>query len=46
VSADGVASFPVSDPNRAFHPFVGESPQSIFNCTGAGVTAPHNDLPS
>jgi hypothetical protein len=46
VSADGIASFPASERNRAFHPFVGESPQSIFNCTGAGVTAPHNDLPS
>jgi hypothetical protein len=45
VSPDGVASFPASDRNRAFHPFVGESPQSIFNCTGAGVTAPRNDLP-
>jgi len=46
VGANGVASFPATDRNRAFHPFVGESPQSIFNCTGAGVTAPRNDLPA
>ena len=25
---------------------VGESPQSLFNCTGAGVSAPSNHLPS
>src|SRR5262245_33790297 len=32
VDDDGVATFPSDDRNHAFHPFVGESPQQLFNC--------------
>jgi len=30
----GVATFNTSDPNHAFHPFRGQSPQGLFNCNG------------
>ena len=45
-SSNGQASFPASDANRAFRPFEGESPQSLFNCMSAGRKAPANGLPS
>jgi hypothetical protein len=44
--AQGAATFPADDPNRAFRPFEGESPQSLFNCMSAGKRPPANDLPS
>jgi hypothetical protein len=40
VGADGVASFPASDPNFAFTPFKGQSPQHKFNCVAPGESAP------
>ncbi len=45
-SANGQASFPGTDANRAFRPFQGESPQSLFNCMAAGHQPPANGLPS
>jgi hypothetical protein len=44
--AQGTATFPADDVNRAFHPFVGESPQSLFNCMAAGERPPSNGLSS
>jgi hypothetical protein len=44
--ANGDATFPSDDVNRAFHPFQGESPQSLFNCMAAGKPAPNNQLPT
>jgi hypothetical protein len=32
VPASGVATFQPDDPNHAFHPFKGQSPQALFNC--------------
>ena len=43
--ANGVATFPTTDPNRRFTPFKGESPQSIFNCLAPGQASPNNGLP-
>ncbi|HEV7524791.1 MAG TPA: hypothetical protein VGP92_07490 [Acidimicrobiia bacterium] len=42
----GIATFAASDKNHAFRPFVGESPQSIFNCLAPGRPAPANGLAS
>jgi hypothetical protein len=41
--ADGSVTFSAS---RAFVPFVGESPQSLFNCLPNGSPSPSNGLPS
>jgi len=41
--AHGTVTF---DGQRNFHPFHGESPQSLFNCVAPGEAAPRNDLPS
>ncbi len=40
----GLATFSSTDANRAFRPFVGESPQSLFNCLAPGQSAPKNGL--
>jgi hypothetical protein len=40
VGPDGVASFPADDPNFAFTPFKGQSPQHKFNCVATGEPAP------
>jgi hypothetical protein len=42
----GLATFPATDRNRAFHPFAGESPQSLFNCLAPSQRAPANGLPN
>ncbi len=42
----GLATFSSTDANRAFRPFVGESPQSLFNCLAPGQAAPKNGLAS
>jgi len=39
-------TFAASDPKHAFFPFVGESPQSLFNCLPSGGAAPNNGLPN
>lgn len=41
VTADarGVATFPASDVNRAFRPFVGPGPQAQFSCVAGGTPA-------
>jgi hypothetical protein len=44
--ANGNVTFGVSDPKHAFVPFVGESPQSLFNCLPTGAKAPSNGLPN
>jgi hypothetical protein len=44
--ANGVATFAANDRNHAFLPFVGESPQSQFNCLAAGTQPPRNNLPT
>lgn len=44
--AHGVATFAAADRNRAFRPFAGESPQSMFNCLAPGQRAPANGLKS
>src|SRR5262245_21719110 len=31
-ASDGTVTFAVTDANHAFHPFKGESPQTLFNC--------------
>jgi hypothetical protein len=41
---DGHATFSSSDPNHAFRPFVGESPQSLFNCLAPAQRPPANGL--
>jgi hypothetical protein len=46
VDADGVATFDAGDANHAFHPFVGESPQQLFNCVAKTSDAPKNSLPT
>ena len=43
--AHGVATFPATDRNHAFRPFVGESPQSLFNCNAPARPMPTNGLP-
>lgn len=42
----GVATFAASDPNHAFHPFSGASPQNLFSCTASGAKAPEKDVPN
>jgi hypothetical protein len=42
----GVATFSVTDRNRAFRPFAGESPQALFNCLAPSQVAPKNALPN
>jgi hypothetical protein len=44
VDAKGTVQFLATDPNRAFNPVLGESPESLFNCIAPGGTAPKNDL--
>jgi hypothetical protein len=46
VADDGTVTFSASDPNHAFRPFKGESPQSLFNCSAAGQAPPNNGLPN
>lgn len=46
VTRDGTATFDVRNRNHAFHPFRGESPQSLFNCLAAGDRIPANGLPA
>lgn len=46
VDKNGTATFDASDKNHAFHPFLGESPQQLFNCVPKGITAPKDDLPT
>jgi hypothetical protein len=46
VDVHGVATFTSTDRNRAFRPFIGESPQSLFNCLAPGQRAPANSLPN
>jgi hypothetical protein len=40
----GRAAFLSTDPNHAFRPFVGESPQSLFNCRAPARRPPANGL--
>jgi hypothetical protein len=40
----GVATFAADDPNHAFRPFVGPSPQRSFNCLGPDAPSPKNEL--
>jgi hypothetical protein len=42
----GNVSFLTSDPNHAFHPFKGASPQGIFNCLSPNDPALNNGLPT
>jgi hypothetical protein len=42
----GLATFSSTDRNRAFRPFAGESPQSLFNCLAPSQAAPTNGLPN
>ena len=42
--AGGVAQFDAADPNHAFHPFVGASPQGLFNCLAPTGPSPANGL--
>jgi hypothetical protein len=44
--ANGVARFDADDRNHAFLPFVGESPQSLFNCVADQGDATNNGLPT
>jgi hypothetical protein len=44
VDSRGVATFKADDRNHAFHPFVGASPQQVFNCVAPGAAAPKNTL--
>lgn len=46
VVADGSGNvtFPMADPNFAFHPFKGASPQGLFNCLSANDPSPANGL--
>jgi hypothetical protein len=44
--SSGVARFAADDRNHAFLPFVGESPQSLFNCVANAGDAPKNSLPT
>jgi hypothetical protein len=46
VARDGRATFDIADRNHAFHPFRGESPQSLFNCLAANDATPPNGLPT
>ena len=40
----GVATFSTADRNHTFRPFVGESPQQLFNCLGPKAASPKNDV--
>jgi hypothetical protein len=40
----GTVTFSASDLNHALHPFVGPSPQGLFNCLPPQAPSPHNDL--
>ena len=42
--ASGNVSFPVADPNFAFKPFKGMSPQGLFNCLSLNDASPANGL--
>lgn len=42
---DGVVTFLPTDPNHAFHPFVGASPQGLFNCLSPKGASPSNGMP-
>jgi hypothetical protein len=42
--AQGTATFSGDDLSRAFRPFEGESPSSLFNCMSAGKRPPNNQL--
>jgi hypothetical protein len=44
--ASGAVKFDPADSSHAFYPFVGESPQSIFNCNASGGRTPNNGLPN
>lgn len=44
VDGDGRVAFSADDPNHRFQPFVGASPQELFNCVARGVQAPDNGL--
>ena len=39
-----MSTFSATDPNQAFRPFKGESPQQLFNCLAPGQAAPNNGL--
>ena len=41
---DGTVTFSATDPNHAFHPFVGASPQELFNCLPPGAASLNNGL--
>jgi len=43
---NGQAVFPAAKPDRAFLPFQGESPSSLFNCIAPGSHPPANTLPT
>ena len=40
----GTVTFTATDPNHALQPFVGASPQGLFNCLPPGGASPKNDL--
>jgi hypothetical protein len=44
--ATGVARFGATDPSTAFRPFIGTSPQQLFNCVKPGDKAPPGGLPT
>jgi hypothetical protein len=44
--ANGNVTFSVTDSSHAFVPFVGASPQLLFNCVPSGTAAPNNGLES
>jgi hypothetical protein len=41
---NGVVTFAGDDPNHAFRPFVGASPQRSFNCLGPDAPSPENEI--
>ena len=45
VAGDGTATFAANDPNHAFVPFKGPSPQGLFNCLATNDPSPNNGLP-
>jgi hypothetical protein len=46
VDKEGHAKFSADDPNHAFRPFVGLSPQSLFYCVPPGTPNSTDNLPS
>src|SRR5262249_39376440 len=46
VDKTGTATCNATDRNHAFHPFLGESPQQLFNCVPKGIAPPKDDLPT